>query len=302
MLGMGLGLGVIPRVQKLWWRFARPITRAWQTRFYSLGKVALGEPLYKGSEFPREWIHVDWKDADYRVDLARSRALPFRDGSQKIIYSAHLIEHLPEPRLEELLRECCRVLEPGGRIRFECPDAEKLVELYRKADPHMLSHFRRFRRETIVGLHGFEQKYLEDHLSLLGEISNFIIPGHAFHMPVYAPRQVFEEKLERLDLDSFGEWCLSLQTPEQKRSGGHQNILYFSKLERMLEAAGFTNIVRGDFDATTIPEIRLNESGRHGVRAKLYRRFYSLYVEATKPSSRVSHLNRTAIVPGRAAE
>ncbi len=299
---MGLGLGLIPRVRKLSRRFARPIIRAWQTRFYSLGKVALGESLYEGSEFPQEWIHVDGKDADLCIDLARTRALPFRDRSQKIIYSAHLIEHLPEPGLEELLRECCRVLEPGGRIRLECPDAEKLVELYRKADPQMLTHFGRFRLVTIVGLHGFDQKYLEDHLSLLGEISNYIVPGHAFYMPVYAPRKVFEEKLEHLDLDSFGAWCLSLQTPEQRRSGGHQSVLYFSKLARMLEAAGFTDVVRGDFDATTIPEIRLNESGRHGVRAKLYRRFYSLYVEATKPSSRVVQFNRTASVPGRVAE
>jgi SAM-dependent methyltransferase len=289
-------------VRKLSRRLARPITRAWQTGFYSLGKVALGEPLYEGSEFPREWIHVDWKDADFRVDLAKSPVLPFRDGSQKIIYSAHLIEHLPQPRLEALLRECCRVLEPGGRIRLECPDGEKLVELYRKADPHMLAHFRRFRRETVVGLHGFDRKYLEDHLSLLGEMSNFIIPGQTFHMPIYAPRELFEEKLAGLPLDSFAEWCISLQSPEQKESGGHQNILYVSKLTRMLEEAGFDNVVRADFDATTIPEVHLNENSRRGVRAKLHRRFYSLYVEATEPGPRVVHFNRTAIVPGRVAE
>jgi SAM-dependent methyltransferase len=280
---MGFGLGIVPRAKNLCRGLTKPIARAWQTRFYSLGKVALGEPLYPGGDFPRDWIHLDWKDADHRVDLVKDPVLPFRDGSQKLIYSAHLIEHLPAPTLAALLRECFRVLEPDGRIRLECPDAEKLIGLYRRSDQHMLKHFGQFRRDTIVARHGFEEKYLEEHLSLLGEISNYIIPGHSFHMPVYAPAELFEEKLERLDLEEFARWCVSLQTPEQRRSGGHQNILYFSKLAGMLKEAGFVDVVPADFDATTIPELRLNESGRHGVRAKLYRRFYSLYVEATKP-------------------
>ena len=225
---MGLGLGIVPLTNKLCGRLAKPLVRAWQTNFYSLGKVALGEPLYPGSDFPRDWIHLDWKDADYRVDLVKTPVLPFRGGSVTLIYSAHLIEHLPEPALAALLRECFRVLEPGGQIRLECPDAEKLVELYRKRDQHMLKHFGRFRRETIVGRHGFDTKYLEDHLSLLGEMSNYIIPGYAFHMPVYAPREQFEEQLERLDLDAFGTWCVSLQTSgteAERRSSEHSLFL-----------------------------------------------------------------------------
>ncbi len=296
---MGLRLGIMPRIQRLWGRrLVKPILRAWQTGFYSRGKLALGEPLYVHSEFPRDWICLDWKEADYLVDLVKTPELPFKNDSQKIIYSAHLIEHLPEPALATLLQECCRVLEPGGRVRFECPDAEKLVALYRQSDPHMLQYFARFRREVIVEQNGFDKKYLEDHLSLLGEISNYIIPGRSFHMPVYAPREEFDRNLGRLDLEEFARWCISLQSPEQRKSGGHQNVLYFSKLERMFEHAGFTDVVRADFDSTTIPELRLNENSPHAVRAKQYRRFYSLYVEATKPRARPGNGTATP-EPGR---
>ncbi len=180
---------------------------------------------------------------DKANDLVKDPRLPFRDGSQKIIYSAHLIEHLPRPTLAALLRECHRVLAPGGRIRLECPDAETLVSLYKSSDTHLLSHFREYRRRVVVEGCGADEKFLEDHLTLLGEFSSYIIPGHSFHMPVYASREEFDEKFNSLDLEEFAAWCISLQTPEQRRSGGHQNVLYFSKLKEMLEEAGFADVI-----------------------------------------------------------
>ena len=284
---MGLGLGIMPRLRMWNRRAAKRARRAWQTKFHTTGKVALGETLSPDGlavDFPSDWIFVDWRSADHQINLVERPALPFRDRSQKIIYSAHMIEHLPQPTLTTLLHECHRVLKHGGHIRIECPDAEKLVELYRRSDQHMLSHFLKNRRDAIVDGRGFDEKYLEDHLSVLGEISNYIIPGENFHMPVYVPKQEFDEKFNSLGLDQFGEWCISLQTSEQRRSGGHQNVIYFSKLKRMLEDVGFVDVVRADFDATTIPGLRLNENLPQSIQTKLHRRFYSLYVEATKPA------------------
>jgi hypothetical protein len=259
-----------------------------QTRFHANGKIALGESLNAEgvpASFPPDWTFVDWKFADHQINLVERPVLPFRDRSQKIIYSAHLIEHLPQPTLVALLRECHRVLKIGGRIRIECPDAEKLVQLYRKSDTHMLKHFRNFRRREIVEARGFDAKYLEDHLSLLGEISNYIIAGEHFHMPVYISKAEFDEKFDSLDLDQFAEWCISLQTPEQRKSGGHQNAIYFSKIKQMLEDAGFIDVIRTDFGVTTIPDLRLNESHPQSIQTKPHRRFYSLYVEATRSAT-----------------
>ncbi len=276
---MGLGLGIKPRIERLWNapEFA-PVRRAWQTSFFTTGKVALGERLTY-DDFPLNWVHVDWKDADHTVNLVEQPLLPFKDRSKRLIYTAHLIEHLPAATLTTLLAECHRILRPGGRIRIECPDAEALVSLYRSANPHALTHFRKFRKETIVERFGYDAKYLEDHLMVLGEISNYIVPGEGVHMPVYSPKEIFDEKLATLDLDSFADWCFALQTPEQRKSGGHENILYFSKLEKLLENAGYTNVVRADFGRTTIPELKLNQDARQSIRTKPHRRFYSLYVE-----------------------
>jgi SAM-dependent methyltransferase len=284
---MGLGLGIMPRVRRLWReQLRKQARRAWQTRFHTTGKVALGEALNADGfpvGFPPDWIFVDWKGGDYVIDLVKNPKLPFGDHTQKIIYSAHLIEHLPQATLTILLRECYRVLKPGGHIRIECPDSEKLMELYRNSDDHMLKHFRNCRRQLIVEGYGADEKYLEDHLSVLGEISNYVIPGKGFHMPVYASRQEFDHKFNNLDLEEFAAWCVSLQTPEQRKSGGHQNVIYLSKLKRTLGEAGFVDVIAVDFKFTTIPGLRLNQDDLYSVKTKPHRRFYSLYVEATKP-------------------
>ncbi len=254
------------------------------TQNFSCGKVALGERnTYTNPLFPLDWIRVDWQDADYTINLNQCPILPFSNNSQKLIYSAHMIEHLSESVLLSLFKECCRVLKPGGKIRLEAPDAEKLINLYRSGDKKMLSHFYKFRKNVLVDRLGYPQSYLEDHLSVLGEISSYIVPEQGVHIPVYASKEEFENKIETLNLDDFCNWCISLQTLEQRKSGGHQNAIYFSKLYHVLEKAGFSNIIQVDFGYTKIPELELN-NGFWSIQEKPHRTFYSLFVEAEKTS------------------
>ena len=52
------------------------------------------------------------------LDLARLRSdrLPFRDGSFELIACLGLLEHLPPSSRRATLRECARVLAPGGLL------------------------------------------------------------------------------------------------------------------------------------------------------------------------------------------
>ena len=50
------------------------------------------------------------------------------DGSCALIYSEHLLEHLKVETGVALLKECQRVLEPGGRLRFAMPSLDFLIE------------------------------------------------------------------------------------------------------------------------------------------------------------------------------
>lgn len=57
---------------------------------------------------------------------------PFRwaDGTVDVIYTSNTIEHLKKRDGENCLRECARVLRPGGILRVVVPDLKGYVEDY----------------------------------------------------------------------------------------------------------------------------------------------------------------------------
>ncbi|MBW2018033.1 MAG: glycosyltransferase [Deltaproteobacteria bacterium] len=83
-----------------------------------------------------DFISIDvmpWETADVVHDLADS--IPFPEGSVYRLFSREMIEHLPYRTLPGFLRECFRVLEPGGTLYLCCPDFERLIAFYsRKCD------------------------------------------------------------------------------------------------------------------------------------------------------------------------
>ncbi len=50
------------------------------------------------------------------------------DSSCALIYSEHLLEHLKVEDGVALLKECLRVLQPGGRLRFAMPSLDYVLE------------------------------------------------------------------------------------------------------------------------------------------------------------------------------
>lgn len=76
------------------------------------------------------WVNIDAQGgaADLLHDLRTP--LPYPDASIRFIYAEHFIEHVERPAALRLLRECRRVLRPGGVVRLSTPDLRYLVGLY----------------------------------------------------------------------------------------------------------------------------------------------------------------------------
>ena len=68
---------------------------------------------------------VAWPPNVVQLDLVRR--LPYGDNSVDAIYSSHTFEHLYHTDALALMRECHRVLRPGGVLRLALPDAERMA-------------------------------------------------------------------------------------------------------------------------------------------------------------------------------
>ena len=78
--------------------------------------------------------NVRWLEADV-ADLA-----PVADGSVDAVAAIDLVEHVDDPTLAAMLRECRRVLKPGGRLGIYTPDRAHYVERM-KAHDFVLKQF-----------------------------------------------------------------------------------------------------------------------------------------------------------------
>ena len=56
--------------------------------------------------------------------------IPLEDGTVEEIYMGHLLEHFEPDEADELLRECRRVLVPGGKLGVVVPDTRAVLARY----------------------------------------------------------------------------------------------------------------------------------------------------------------------------
>jgi predicted SAM-dependent methyltransferase len=126
-----------------------------------------------GVLYKRGWINIDTllhpmtmrasvKDRMYLMwDLRRG--IPFPDNSVEAIFSEHLLEHLDYGAGLVLLKECSRVLQPGGVVRIGVPDLERYVHSYNGSDP-IIDVYRPGRPTRAIALN--EIFYLYGHRAL----------------------------------------------------------------------------------------------------------------------------------------
>lgn len=89
--------------------------------------LACGEVYVRHSE----WLNLDYISSDSVVQRANLLGiLPLDDCSADLVYSSHFLEHIPSDRVSAFLKECLRILRPGGVLRLVVPDLENLCRAY----------------------------------------------------------------------------------------------------------------------------------------------------------------------------
>jgi predicted SAM-dependent methyltransferase len=77
------------------------------------------------------WVNVDI-DFESRPDVLANLAtgLPFSSGVARLMHTEDFIDQLELDKAAEFLKECHRILAPGGVIRVLTPDVQQLAHLY----------------------------------------------------------------------------------------------------------------------------------------------------------------------------
>ena len=117
------GLGSLPRTLR---RADGRIVRCHfaQTREPKL-HLGCGDHLLDG------WLNTDrWPRCHSVARLDASRRFPLPDNSFVYVYSEHMIASLSFSEARTMLRECHRVLAPGGKLRVATTDLSFLIRLY----------------------------------------------------------------------------------------------------------------------------------------------------------------------------
>jgi SAM-dependent methyltransferase len=106
-----------------------------------------------------EYVGVDWRHSphgDAQVDICAdlTRPLPLAEAQADTVVSFQVMEHLPEPA--RFLRECHRLLRPGGRVHLTVPFMWHVHEA-----PHDYFRYTRHGLEHLLTKAGFTDIRIE---------------------------------------------------------------------------------------------------------------------------------------------
>ncbi len=263
--------------------FAVRVYMNWQAWYFALYRrflrpsgqyLAVSEQNYL-TAFPPEWTSVDMTQGDINVNLeADDYEFGLRDV--RFAYSGHTIEHLSDAAVRRLLRKLCDAMRSGGVVRIECPDLDMLLDDYkcvhdsdRMLTRRLLQMYEQWHMEKA------DPRYAQEHHKVLAGIVSYT--DHKLNMSLtpLCSAEEFQRNIAAMSNEEFGDWAVSLLTPENLRDSYlHRNWFNFGKLRRFLTEAGFSGVIRCE-PATTRYGFRMNIN-------RTTRSWCSLFVEAVK--------------------
>lgn len=221
---------------------------------------------WKTLDYPSDFYDAVWI-IDYIFDLMSLERLPFRNGSVKLFYCDHVLEHIANGAVQHLFNDMYRCLENGGGLRVSVPDIELAYEAYARGN---LEFFRR-------GYLSLNRDFLRNETSLEKLFLHYFAGYVADRVN---PKQVRRDFARMTKVDFFDSYSIGAQNVVEKSpiiqkrlSHYHMNWFNYEKLAEMLGKAGFETVCRSAPQRSMFLEM---------IGPKFDRRPDSLIVEAIK--------------------
>ena len=135
------------------------------------------------------WLNTDlYPQSVTDVSLDATKTFPLPDESFHYVFSEHQLEHIAYGEGVGMLRECRRILRPGGKVRLAVPSLDRLVELVKPARTDLQERYIRYSSECIW-------PSLQNPGPCFAFNSTFMYWGHKF---------IYDEATLRYTLESTG--------------------------------------------------------------------------------------------------
>lgn len=244
--------------------------------FINVGSGSFWHPHWTNVDYVSEWYKGVQRDVTH-FDIMDTKPLPFADGSIKIAYTSHTIEHVKDDAVARLFKQVHRVLEPGGIFRVTTgPDAETDFRAMMRGDEDWFywdngyvrpEDYRRLYRSPATSV-PLEERWLHHVASELAP--NDLTDGPKFTAPEI--RKIISEKGFEGALDFFTSQCKF----RPDRVGNHVSWWTHDKVMRFLKEAGFADVYRSGYRQSASPLLR-NSSLFDSTHPQM-----SIYVEAVR--------------------
>ena len=252
-------------------------------RFYNIGAGGFSHPIWTNVDHMSDWYRERLKDnVGIDWDLLSISPLPVEDAVAEAVYTSHTVEHVTDEAVANMFSEAYRILKPGGYFRVTTPNIDLDYRAYCDGDREYF-----YWMDNAGYCH--PDRYPSIQLNRPGNeasvaqrfVWHLASNASTFHADTEA-EQVDDETLAKFFAEMEYEKALdavksraSMKT-QRKYPGNHINWWNESKLRRMLEAAGFTNIYLSGFGQSHCPamrDVRLFDNTHPPI---------SIYVEARK--------------------
>ncbi len=166
----------------------------------------------------KNWRILDYKQKylDYNLNLFISPTLPIKNHSVDLIITSHCIEHIGDKPTAHLLKECYRILKPGGVMRIVVPDIDLAYDAFRDNNLVWFQSINKNSKEWSIEKHFanfFSVYWIDKDSDMRKDISNMSKIDF----------------LEKYHIEPDGEWFES----------GHITWFNKDKIKEMAESVGF---------------------------------------------------------------
>ena len=201
-------------------------------------------------------------DPDHEWNALECRPLPLEDGAAQMIYCSHMIEHLPVSEAQWFLKECHRLLRPGGVLRIVTPDQALAADAYERGDwmfflEHQVLHEGVPAADALCSALATERGQRDYAARRLLDMFTMLLH----------PLNAGPNGITRDTCASFISGCSSVEDAMDKacrlgddslgrRVGGHMSCWTYPKLERSCRIAGFSVVTRSGFRQSRSPLMR----------------------------------------------